>query len=167
MGAVASSRADLTLAAEDPRSPDALALIAEGDAFVDALYPEDAEIGNFPTTPDELARNGLFVVARLQGRAVATGVLLPVAGEADALELKRMFVRDGMRGRRIGEQVLHWLEAAASARGVARVLLLTGPRQPDAIRLYERNGYRLRGAFAGHAEHPLNIFYEKSLEART
>jgi putative acetyltransferase len=77
-----------------------------------------------------------------------------------------MFVRDGMRGRRIGEQVLHRLEASAIERGAGRVLLLTGPRQPDAIRLYERNGYRVRGPFGGHAEHPLNIFYEKAFEAR-
>ena len=166
MGAAVISEADLTLATEDPRSQDALALIAEANAFVEALYPEDAEIGNIPTTPDELARGGLFVVARLDGRAVATGVLLPVDGAADALELKRMFVHEGMRGRRIGEHVLQRLEASAIQRGVGRVLLLTGPRQPDAIRLYERNGYRLRGPFGGHAEHPLNIFYEKVLEAR-
>nr|QQZ49754.1 hypothetical protein JKL49_23540 [Phenylobacterium glaciei] len=37
------------------------------------------------------------------------------------------------------------------------------PRQPAALRVYERNGYVRRAAFAQHREHETNVFMEKGL----
>ena len=41
--------------------------------------------------------------------------------------------------------------------------LETGRDQHEAVRLYERNGYRRRAAFAGYPDNGLSLFYEKSL----
>jgi putative acetyltransferase len=78
-------------------------------------------------------------------------------------EIKRMYVRPEMRGRRIGEQLLERLEAGLAERGVRRALLETGHLLHAAIRLYERCGYRRCGAFGGYPDNGLSLFYEKRL----
>jgi putative acetyltransferase len=44
-------------------------------------------------------------------------------------------------------------------------LLETGRDQIEAVRLYERAGYALRGAFGGYPDNGLSLFYEKPLAA--
>lgn len=149
----------VTLAPADPRDPDAEALVSELIAFLDPLYPEDAEEDPAPWTMDDVDP---FLVARVAGEAAGCGGLVPTA-EPDALEIVRMYVRPGHRGRRVADRILAELEARARAQGVGVLLLRCGPRQPQALRLYERNGYVSRPVFAHHREHPTNLFYEKRL----
>ena len=153
---------DVSLALEDPRAPAGAALIAELKAFLDPLYPEDADEPPAPWTVDDIARTGAFVVARVADEAAGCGGLVPVA-EPGALEIVRMYVRPGHRGRRIADRILAELETQARTRDTAVLMLRCGPRQPEALRLYERNGYAPRPAFAHHREHPTNLFYEKRL----
>ena len=155
----------LTIGEEDPREGDALGLYDEMQAFAGLTYPEDASLGIFPSMPDDIAREGVFVMARLDKRAVGTGALMPL-GQLDgvaAMEVKRMYVREEARGRRIAEQILRWLEILARARGAKKLALLCGPRQPGALRLYERYGFVKRGAFGAYTENSLSIFFEKHL----
>ena len=42
-------------------------------------------------------------------------------------------------------------------------LLETGGAQTQAVRLYERCGYTLRGAFGGYPDNGLSVFYGKKL----
>lgn len=151
---------DPTLALEDPRDAAGAALISELVAFIDALYPEDADEPPSPWTVDDIARTGAFVVARVEGEPAGCAGLVPTA-EPGALEIVRMYVRPGHRGRRIADRLLAELESQARARGAVTLMLRCGPRQPDALRVYDRNGYARRPAFAHHREHPTNIFYEK------
>jgi putative acetyltransferase len=78
-------------------------------------------------------------------------------------EIKRMFVKPEVRGHRIAEKVLNHLDAVARSEGITRLLLESGVRQPEAIRLYERCGYSVRGSFGGYAEGFVSVFMEKSL----
>lgn len=156
---------ELTIAEEDPRFGDSLVLIDEMSEFIEQTYPEDAELGILPTTPDEMARDGLFVLARLGGMAVGTGAVMnhPAIDGLRAMEVKRMYVREQARGRRIAEQILRWLEILARTRGAEKLVLMCGPRQPGALRLYERCGYSVRSAYGKNSEHPLCIYFEKRL----
>jgi putative acetyltransferase len=165
MTAAAAARDELRIAQEDPREGDALILYDEMQAFTDRTYPEDASLGIFPSTPEEVAREGVFVVARLGGKAVGTGALMPlgVVEDRQAMEVKRMYVREEARGRRIAEQILRWLEIIARTRGAQQLMLLCGPRQPEALRLYERCGFVRRSAFGAYTENSLSIFFEKHL----
>lgn len=151
---------DITLSTEDPREEAGTALIAEMKAFIANLYPEDSDEAAPPWTVDDLARLQSFVMARVDGAPVGCGALAPTDG---ALEIVRMYVRPGYRGRRIADRVLARLEQDAVARGVRMLLLRCGPRQPAALKVYERNGYARRGVFAHHRDHPTNLFYEKTL----
>ena len=57
------------------------------------------------------------------------------------LELKRMFVTAESRGTGVAQALLRASEEAALAAGSARLILQTGDLQPDAVRLYEKEGY--------------------------
>ena len=146
-------------------SPDSIALYDEMSAFVLRTYPEDEENGIVPTTTEELARDGVLVVARVDSVAAGSGALMahrPVDGQP-ALEVKRVLVRPDFRGRGIARLVMDKLEAIATERGAGKLVLMCGPRQPEALRLYEQCGYLQRSAYGKHQEHPLSIFFEKQL----
>lgn len=149
----------IRLSLESPRTPDAVALIEELDRYLKALYPAES---NHLLDVDALDRpNVLFCVVRDEGRAVGCGaaVLMP-EGYA---ELKRMFILPSHRGRKLGAQILAFLEAEIVARGVTVARLETGVDQPEALALYERRGYRPIPPFGDYWDDPLSVFYEKSL----
>ena len=78
-------------------------------------------------------------------------------------EIKRMFVKPEARGHRIAEKILNHLEAVARSEGITRLLLESGVRQPEALRLYERCGYSVRGSFGGYPDEFVSVFMEKML----
>lgn len=155
----------VTLAEEDPRSADGVALFDEMSVFVLHTYPEDEENGIVPTSTDELAQHGVLVIARVDGEAAGSGALMAherVDG-LSALEVKRMLVRPAFRGLGISRRVLERLEQIARLRSAQKLVLMCGPRQPEALRLYETSGYVRRSAYGKHHDHPLSIFFEKRL----
>jgi len=145
------------IAFESPRQADVVALIDELDAYQRPLYPAESHHG---IDIDQLAApHVLFAVARDdEGRAVACGaiVLGPAFGE-----LKRMYVKPGLRGRGVASDLLRRLEEAAAARGCAMFALETGHLQPEAIRLYERSGYVACGPFGDYRPDPNSVFMRK------
>lgn len=58
------------------------------------------------------------------------------------LEIKRLFVRPWARGVGASHALLAESERIARERGASRLILHTGDRQPDAIALYTKRGYR-------------------------
>lgn len=78
-----------------------------------------------------------------------------------------MYVIPSARGRGLSKAVLAGLEAAARDRGWTTLRLETGPRQPEAVALYEGAGYRPTaafGAYAGARDAADSLFYERVLE---
>lgn len=150
---------------EDPHAADSEALHAEMSAFIDATYPEDAENGIVPTTTAELATQGYLVIARVDGTPAGSGALMAHAAvdNLPVFEVKRMMVRPQFRGWGIAKGVLEKLEHEARDHGAQKLVLMCGPRQPEALRLYETCGYSRRSAYGKHNEHPLSIFFEKHL----
>ena len=51
----------------------------------------------------------------------------------------------------------------ARERGAKQLLLETGNRQPEAQRLYERDGFTLCGPFGDYAPDPYSLFMVKPL----
>jgi GNAT superfamily N-acetyltransferase len=81
----------------------------------------------------------------------------------DDLELKRMYVAPSHRGKGVSTALLAGAEDAARALGVSRVILQTGDRQPDAVRLYEREGYTRIPTFSPYEWIRFSICMEKVL----
>lgn len=115
-----------------------------------------------PVDPTEFALpDGLFVIGYLDGAPVATGGLRRHAdGE---VEIKRMYVVPDARGMGLSREMLAALEERAKRMGAARVVLETGDRQPEAIRLYETSGYLPIDGFGYYADAPLARSYAKTL----
>lgn len=151
---------------ERPDHPEVLALLAELDRYLASLYPPDA---NHILDPQALMAPEVdFLVARLDGRVVACGAVRRMAGEAATGgrpygEVKRMMTAPAARGQGVGERMMAALERVLRAHGITLALLETGRDQHAAVRLYERCGYRPRGAFGGYPDNGLSAFYAKDL----
>ncbi len=151
---------------ERPDQPDVTALLDALDAYLAGLYsPEDNYLLGVQAL---LAPEIRFLVARRGGVAVGCGAVRMVPAEAATGdrrygEVKRMYVAPEHRGRRLAEQVLRALELELFAEGVHQALLETGRHQTEAVRLYERCGYRQRAPFGAYPDNGLSLFYEKRI----
>lgn len=122
--------------------PDALLLIDEVQAEYRRRYGGPGDVA--PIDPSEFdAPSGLFVLAYVDGDLAAMGgwrrhAELPDAADA---EIKRMFVRPQFQRRGLARELLDHLERTALDTGVQRLVLETGPAQPEAIALYRSAGY--------------------------
>ncbi len=63
--------------------------------------------------------------------------------EKGAAEIKRMYVREEMRGRGIAGLILAELENWAKESNFTECVLETGKKQPEAIALYRKSGYEI------------------------
>jgi GNAT superfamily N-acetyltransferase len=125
--------------------PDVQRLAADQQAEVRARYDGQGE----PGTPPSAADISVVLVARDDdGAALGCGALRALGG--GIAEVKRMYVAPSARGGGVAKAVLAGLEDAARDRGWTTLRLETGPRQPEAIGLYSRAGYRPIGAFGGY-----------------
>ncbi|WP_406313997.1 GNAT family N-acetyltransferase [Streptosporangium sp. NBC_01639] len=79
------------------------------------------------------------------------------------LEIKRMYVAPSHRGAGVARALLAAAEDAARALGAVRVILQTGDRQPDAVRVYEREGYAFIPLFAPYERLEGSHCFEKPL----
>ena len=154
----------LALVEADPFDEAAVALVAELAAEVDRRYADDGEGGDPTENRDPstfVPPNGVFLLARLDGEAVACGALRRVDDEL--AEIKRMYVRPAARGLGISRRILGDLEARAAAWGFRRLRLETGLRQPEAMQLYESAGWHRVEPYGYWADSPLTACYGKDL----
>jgi GNAT superfamily N-acetyltransferase len=92
------------------------------------------------TEPNEFVPpSGAFVVL-LDGDVTAAGGGYRVHGSG-VCEVKRMWTHPDYRRRGLAARVLDALEDLAAAAGYSRLVLETGPRQPEAAAFYGRRGY--------------------------
>ncbi len=90
--------------------------------------------------PNELnPPNGRFLVGYEDGIAVCCGGVKRL--DAEACEIKRMYVVPEARGRGVARTLLTALEECARSLGFAVARLDTGPEQPAARHVYESEGY--------------------------
>lgn len=80
------------------------------------------------------------VLICIDNKAVGCGAIRPYSD--DTMEVKRMFVLPELRGRGIGAMLLNELECWTREKGFRHCILETGKNQPEAIRLYQKCGYR-------------------------
>ena len=76
-----------------------------------------------------------------------------------------MFVAPEARGAGVATALLTALERTAEEHGVARVVLETGPLQPEAIALYEKHGYARIPNFGPYVGDPLSLCFAKDLSS--
>lgn len=136
-------------------------LFDELDTELDKLYPEEAIFGLSVKKKPRNAEKFHFVVAYLEGKPIGCGCIKPLS--KFGCELKRMFVKAGHRRKGIAVKILEKLEAEARKRGYRKILLETGPYQPEAINLYKKLGFEETGPFGRYKVMELSVFFIKEL----
>jgi putative acetyltransferase len=151
---------DIDILPEDPRQADVRRLVEELDAYMAGLYPDES-IHRLDI--ETLARPDVcFLVARRGSEALGCGALR-LCGEEYG-EVKRVYVKPAVRGLRLGRLILERLEAEALARGLACMRLETGIHQPEALSLFARAGFSVRGPFGDYpVDDPNSVFMEKRI----
>ncbi len=83
--------------------------------------------------------------------------------DKETMEIKRMFTSEFSRGKGVATMVLSELEKWASELRYKRCILETGIKQPDAIRLYKKNGYKTIPNYGQYKEIKDSKCFEKNL----
>jgi putative acetyltransferase len=155
----------ITIELTPTATDDVRALVGELERELSAEYPPEQRHG---LALDAIFQPHIrFFVARLDGAAVGCG---GVALFEDFAEVKRMYVRDVVRGRGVAQALLARIESVAHAAGLAVLRLETGDRQVAALRLYAQAGFRRCAAFGAYAAMApqavaTSVFMEKRLTA--
>jgi GNAT superfamily N-acetyltransferase len=120
------------------------AMVVEMRALYEGLELDGAEMPK--AGPAELGPpGGGFLVGYEDGTAICCGGVKRL--DAEACEIKRMYVVPAARGRGVARSLLYALEDLSRELGYAIARLDTGPRQPGAQHLYESAGYEPIGNF--------------------
>lgn len=102
------------------------------------------------------------IVAYADQQPVATGAFKEFSSEA--VEIKRMFVKPVFRGRGIAYQILQQLENWAAELGYSCCVLETGKKQPEAIALYKKSGYRVIPNYGQYAKVANSVCMQKEIK---
>ena len=86
-------------------------------------------------------RDGVFLVAWLDGQIVGTGASLPRADQT--VEVVRMSVTSQLRRRGVGRQILDELCRQAQQAGYQRVILETTTTWHEVIAFYTQFGFQI------------------------
>lgn len=163
---VCRPRTELTIRSVDWDHPDAEALRASMAAEVGPRYADRAALMSKTqaNAVDGSSVHRTFLVYRRdqEGAEQAVGHAALRWNGAD-LELKRMFVHPDHRGSGVSSALLVASENAAREQGLSRLILQTGDRQPDAVRLYEKSGYTRIPVFPPYEVLPFSNTFEKRL----
>ena len=101
------------------------------------------------------------VVAYENENAVGCGAIKSF--DENSMEVKRMFVPEDERSKGIATIVLKELETWAKELGFLKCVLETGLKQPEAIRLYEKNGYAKIPNYGQYAGMDNSVCFEKKI----
>jgi putative acetyltransferase len=151
----------ITIAQEDPRSPDVQRLLS---AFVDEVRKRydspPADVGLFDPELVAVPRS-IFLVARDDGNAVGCGALVPM--DETVVEVKRMFVAPQKRGHGLARRILDELERLAREFDYDAMRLETGVRQPESIALYGKAGFYRIPNFPPFEDDSSAVCFEKRI----
>ena len=104
------------------------------------------------------------VIAYENGQPVGCGAIKEFA--PGIMEVKRMYTLPEHRGKQIASQVLSELESWAVELSCTKCVLETGKKQPEAIRMYERNGYKRIPNYGQYVGVENSICFEKNIIQR-
>lgn len=151
----------LHLARTTSENPDFRALVALLDRN---LQVRDGAEHDFYAQFNKIDHLNHVVVAYRADAPVGCGAVK--AFDAEAAEVKRMFVQPAHRGQGVAQAVLAELERWAAELGYVACVLETGKKQPEAIGLYQKSGYALIPNYGQYAGVANSVCMKKELGGR-
>lgn len=82
---------------------------------------------------------------------------------SNAMEVKRMYLLPAHRRKGIAQKILSELENWADELGYAKCVLETGKKQPEAIALYKKSGYKVIPNYGQYIGIENSVCFEKVL----
>lgn len=151
-------KAEIILKRTNSENPDFLELVKHLDAD---LAIRDGDEHAFYNQFNKLDAIKNVVIAYLNGEAVGAGGIKQY--DSGIMEVKRMFVLPENRGKGIAAEILKELEKWARELGFNKCVLETGIRQPEAIALYKKCGYKSIPNYGQYRDAPSSVCFEKFL----
>lgn len=143
----------------DSKNSDFMALVSALDAD---LAKRDGNEHSFYNRFNTIDAIRFVVVAYENEKPLGCGAIK--AFSPGAMEVKRMFVIPESRGKGIATKILTELENWAGEMHIGKCILETGKRQPEAIQLYTRNGYKIIPNYGQYAGVENSVCFEKELK---
>jgi GNAT superfamily N-acetyltransferase len=161
---MAGYRCPVSITIEPRRLSELTEMTARQQAEMAARYGGEGGSGAPPRDEEFVPPEGVFLVALREGEVIGCGGICrhPDGGG----EIRRMYVAPEARGAGVGRTVLEALERWAVDLGFDTLRLETGDRLLDAIRLYERAGYRRAPCWGPYLSDPKSVCYQKRMTTR-
>jgi GNAT superfamily N-acetyltransferase len=125
------------------------------------LKIRDGEEHTFYAQYNKIDKLKNVVVCFYNDAAVGCGAIKEY--DITTIEVKRMFVKDDYRSKGIATKILIELEIWAGELGYNKCILETGLKQPEAIRLYAKNNYKVIPNYGQYAGVVNSVCMEKVL----
>ena len=126
------------------------------------LAERDGEDHSFYAQYNKIDKIKYAVVAYENDEPVGCGAIKEYA--PGIMEVKRMYTSPTSRGKGIASRVLRELELWASELSYEKCILETGKKQPEAIGLYKKNGYKVIPNYGQYAEVENSLCFEKLIK---
>ena len=143
----------------DSDNPDFVALVKLLDAD---LASRDGADHSFYAQFNKIDKIRHVVVAYDNETPVGCGAIKQFA--PDAMEVKRMYILPEHRNKGIATFILSELERWAGELSYTRCVLETGKRQPEAIELYKKNGYKVIANYGQYVGVENSVCFEKTIK---
>ena len=143
----------------DSDNQDFIELIKHLDAD---LAERDGDEHSFYDQFNKVGKIKYVVIAYENDKPISCGGLK--AYSSNTLEIKRMYTNPEWRGKGIATRILAELETWAAELSFAKCILETGKRQPEAIGLYKKNGYKRIPNYGQYAEIENSLCFEKEVK---
>ncbi|MBL8102956.1 MAG: GNAT family N-acetyltransferase [Anaerolineales bacterium] len=136
--------------------------------FIDLVQHLDADLAtrdgkdhSFYAQFNKIDKIRNVVVAYENNIPVGCGAIKEYA--PNTMEVKRMYTSPENRGKGIASKILAELEIWAAEMSYEKCILETGKKQPEAIALYTKNGYKTIPNYGQYAEIENSVCFEKNL----
>lgn len=151
----------LNIKRTDSSDPDFIALVKLLDHD---LAIRDGDEHSFYAQYNKIDAIKHCIVAYEENNPAACGAIK--AFSDDAMEVKRMFVQPEFRRKGLASEVLGQLEKWAAELGYRYCILETGKRQPEAIGLYQKQGYLIIPNYGQYANVENSVCMRKEIGGR-
>jgi putative acetyltransferase len=121
----------------------------------------DGEDHAFYSQFNKIDKIKFVIVAYENEKPVGCGAIKDYGGSA--MEIKRMYVSPSFRNKGIASKILSELEKWTIELSYNKCVLETGKRQPDAIGLYKKNGYKPIPNYGQYVGVENSVCFEKEL----
>ena len=149
----------ISLTKTNSKHKDFIALVKLLDAD---LAKRDGEEHDFYAQYNKIDTIKYAIVAYENAIPIGCGAIKEYAPKI--MEVKRMYLLPEKRGAGTASKILNALELWAAALSYHKCILETGKKQPEAVRLYQKNGYKLMPNYGQYAGIDNSLCFEKEIK---